>query len=229
MLSSAGVPKVPSNPTHALGTRRCISDMTLTRKGSGSGSTSNEVVAHQRNATILMGQRSNASGVKNLVAALQNKSKSGTEIPLKECAMLAQIASDAYYRVVIGTSGGVEAIATAMKAFPMHQNIQESCCSALGRLCDRNGNNTAVVESLGGLQAIMAAMKNHTDSIAVQSEACEALRKMSTLIVTEARKSGKGFLDELQGLLSAAKEMYITPSAKKSAEQLLTAIAAIQQ
>ena len=225
--NNAAPPPPPSNAAAgSFNARRCTSDIGLSRGRRNSGNLSHEIMTHKRNATILMGQRSNASGVKELVSSLLSKAQSQKEAPLKECAMLAQIANDAYYRVVIGTAGGIEAIIAAMHVFSDDAGIQEAACAALGRLCERNGSNQALVERSGGVQAIVGAMRSHTQNIGVQSEACEALKKMSALIISYARAAGKQVMPELLQLLQHAKVMYITPSGRASAEQLLTMIKA---
>eukprot|EP00540_Astrosyne_radiata_P005370 CAMPEP_0116830724 /NCGR_PEP_ID=MMETSP0418-20121206/4924_1 /TAXON_ID=1158023 /ORGANISM="Astrosyne radiata, Strain 13vi08-1A" /LENGTH=275 /DNA_ID=CAMNT_0004459863 /DNA_START=135 /DNA_END=962 /DNA_ORIENTATION=- len=217
--------------SHNLNARRCTSDTSLWRSGrTGSNGAERDLAQHQRNAMMLMGQRSNAEGVKALVASLKAKSDnpdavSETDSPLKECAMLAQIANDAYYRVVIGSAKGVETLIKAMKAFPGDPGVQEYSCTALGFLCERNASYQATVSKNDGVPAIVAAMRSHPQSIAVQSAACDALRKMSALILADAQEAGKQIMPELVQLLQHAKVMYITPQGRESAEHLLAAIA----
>lgn len=181
--------------------------------------------SYNRRAIVMMAQRSNAKGVKDLVATLSQKcddASSVTENPYPECAMLAHIASDAYYRCVVGSANGVFTLIKAMQVFPSNPQLQEACCTALGNLCERNGSNQNAIRTEGGVSQIVAAMRMHSSSIAVQSAACDALRNMSALVLTPA--PAEQVLDDLVDLLSTASQMYITPRSKEHANQLLIAI-----
>lgn len=194
------------------------------------------LVNYQRKATLLMAQRSNAHGVKELVSTLrrtcdeaaaaasssqeQDDDDDDSTIipPFADCAMLAQIGTDAYYRVVIGSADGVNTLIKAMSTFPHHAPLQEVCCRALGNLCERNGSNQLAIQNNGGIQQIVSTMQCHGTSIAVQSAACEALQSMTALILAEEDSNS------IVQVLSKARDMYITPQSKASADQLLIAL-----
>lgn len=226
--SSASSRSLPSKAIsdHPLTHRRVSSDSTLRSAQSPLYPGPNaRHPSYNRRAIVMMAQRSNAKGVKDLVATLSQKcddaASSVTENPYPECAMLAHIASDAYYRCVIG-SNGITTLIKAMKVFPSHPQLQEACCTALGNLCERNGSNQIAIRTEGGVSQIVAAMRIHSSSIAVQSAACDALRNMSALILTPA--PAEQVLHDLVDLLSTASQMYITPRSKEHANQLLIAI-----
>ena len=124
------------------------------------------------------------------------------QAPETECAMLAQWATDAYYKVVISKYNGIPAICDAMELFSNHVNLQASCCTALGRLTiaqspnqmhPQHITNPTAPSAPGGdpsinqriVSLIIRAMKTHPQSILVQSAACEALRNQSLLILKQ--------------------------------------------
>lgn len=246
--SQANFSQITSSPiNHSLTDRRCSSDASLwrSRPSSSSGLTNknySRFSSHRRTATMLLAQRSNAQGVKDLVSAIEKKctANSSSEmaaaaaisnplesiVPDQECSILSQVANDAYYKVVIGSSNGVAILIKAMHVFPEEAGLQEACCQALGNLCERNGGNQLAVQREDGIKAIVAAMRRHSGSIAVQSAACEALRALSTLILAHADEPQKPspLLSDVIELLQIATDMYITPTSKDSAEQLLTVL-----
>ena len=174
-------------------TRRCSSDVSLgnSRSSSLSSGLSNNYYSrfsmHRRAATMLLSQRSNAQGVKDLITTIERKTAAvstspeamasasishlfDSKVPDQECSVLAQVAQDAYYRVVIGSSNGVAVLIQAMNYFPQEAGLQEACCQALGNLCEKNGNNQLAVQQEDGIKAIVTAMRWHSSSIAVQSD-----------------------------------------------------------
>ena len=235
-----------SSINHSMSERRCTSDVSLWRSrttSSCSGLTNknySRFSSHRRTATMLLAQRSNAQGVKDLVSSIENKCTANKSsetaisnprersmlVPDQECSVLSQVANDAYYKVVIGSSNGVAILIKAMNTFPQEAGLQEACCQALGNLCERNGGNQLAVQREDGIKAIVAAMRRHSGSIAVQSAACEALRTLSTLILAHADEPQKPspLLSDVIELLQMATDMYITPTSKESAEQLLSVL-----
>lgn len=212
--------------------RKCTSDTSVWQAKASNGP-SVSLANFRRKATVLMAQRSNASGVRNLVTVLERKCKqakpSGKAMspeydPFSECATLTYIADDAYYRVVLGSANCVSALIKAMKLFPLHTILQEACCTALGKLCIGSGSNITDVKNEDGVQQIVSAMRTHSSSIAVQSAACAALRRMSPLLTEPSLKPDDKVMDDVITSLKTAKGMYITPVSKAQAEELLSAL-----
>jgi hypothetical protein len=165
--------------------------------------------------------------------------------PETECAMLAQWATDAYYRVVISKYQGIPTICRAMRCFPQNSDIQVSCCTCLELLA---GSQQHTIHEAEGVALVIAAMKNHPQSIQVHSAACQALRNMSLSImhhgVRNAAASGTDIdctnaapvtqgaqpknkdseilVPDLIQLLERAKLMYMTPSGHSGADGLLS-------
>ena len=223
---------MPNNPTTAHQPRRCASDTDVYQaRITGAGCHDGALKNYERKATIMMSQRSNAHGVKELVSTLHQKCEAAwqtpptdDQVPFPECAMLALIANDAYYRAVIGSVNGVATLVKAMKTFPQHVNLQEACCTSLGNLCERNGSNELAVLNANGIEQIIAAMRMHSSSIAVQSAACGALRAMSALILAPQSQLSPQTLSDIVDTLMKARAMYITPRSRECAEQLLMAL-----
>ena len=230
-----------------LTTRRCSSDVSLgnSRSSSLSSGLSNNYYSRfsmpRRVATMLLSQRSNAQGVKDLIVTIEHRTMTvstspetaafasishpfNSRVPDQECSVLAQVAQDAYYRVVIGSSNGVAVLIHAMNCFPQEAALQEACCQALGNLCEKNGSNQLAVQKEDGIKAIVTAMRYHSSSIAVQSAACETLRVLSSLILAHASVPHRPspLLNDVIQLVQHATDMYITPTTKESAEQLLS-------
>mmetsp|Transcript_20052 Transcript_20052/g.29744 ORF Transcript_20052/g.29744 Transcript_20052/m.29744 type:complete len:286 (+) Transcript_20052:232-1089(+) len=216
--------------------RRCTSD-TSVWQAKGANPRSGSLLNYRRKATVLMAQRSNASGVRNLVTTMDRKCKnaranssvpelSPSDDPFSECAILSYIADDAYYRVVLGSANCVSVLIKTMKLFPLHINLQEACCTALGKLCNGSGSNQTDVKTEDGVQQIVIAMRTHSSSIAVQSAACAALRQMSALLTEPTLKPDEKVMKDIITLLNTAKGMYITPVSKAQAEELLSVLQA---
>lgn len=212
--------------------RKCTSDTSVWQARASNGPSAS-LSNYRRKATVLMAQRSNASGVRNLVTVLDRKCKqmkpsgkamSPADDPFFECATLTYIADDAYYRVVLGSANCVASLIKAMKLFPMHTDLQEACCTALGKLCIGSGSNQTDVKNEDGVQQIVCAMRTHSSSIAVQSAACAALRRMSVLLTEPTLKPDDKVMDDVIKSLKTAKGMYITPVSKAQADELLSAL-----
>jgi Armadillo/beta-catenin-like repeat len=233
--------------TNNSNARRSISDTVVTRY-SASPSTH---YYDNKNTTFMMINRSGGSTVKKIIPtilercdAVQSQSnhlyncaesttatpmdttedsgalKQTVEPPEEECYLLAQWAVDSYYKVVIAGNGGIFALIRAMQAFPSCQGLQECCCTALGNLCASSECNQKAVDTAGGIRQIVAAMKLHSQSVAVQSAACEALRNMSSSVQKQVEESTT-VTCELIDVLQHAKEMYLHPNHRRTAEQLL--------
>lgn len=83
------------------------------------------------------------------------------------------------------------------------------------------------VDQANGVSAIINAMKMFPGSVAVQSAACDALRNLGALLM--ARVSTEEQLKrELMERLVHAKDMYLMPTHKSTAECLLQALATQQ-
>jgi hypothetical protein len=157
-------------------------------------------------------------------AATSLDSTCESDIPFPECVLLSEIAKDGFYRVVIGSAGGVATLVKVMKKFPDHASLQEVCCTALGYLCQRNGSNQLAVRKENAISQICAAMRRHPSSIALQSAACDALRNMSVVILEPSTQPTEKVKEEMIELLTKASGMYITHISKENAEQLLEAL-----
>jgi hypothetical protein len=201
--------------------RRSISDSVLSR-----GQVMNY---NNKNTMYLMITRSGGSTVKQIVERIIEQcdaaeNETSCSPPEAECCVLAQWAVDAYYRVVIAGKGGIPAIVRAMTVFASSRGLQEAGCLALGNLCMQRGGNLVALEKAGGISCIVSAMRNHSTSVAVQSAACDALRNMSHLILAQATSPSSSCCPELVTILANAKEMYLLPSHKLIAENLMSAI-----
>jgi hypothetical protein len=130
--------------------------------------------------------------------------------------MLAQWATDAYYKVVISKYHGISLLCQAMKVFPGDANLQVSCCTGLAQLASSHQD---AIQTAGGVSLIINAMRNHPQSIQVQSAACESLRNMSVSILNQVQQAPKQ--TDLIQLLERAKTMYITPQGRNCATHLL--------
>jgi hypothetical protein len=156
------------------GQRRCTSEpevgQIIARAGTGTGPAnarfpSDEGCRHQhsekKNSSLMtklhIAQRSTSSKVvKKILSELQDSCdilskgspcSSRPPPPESECAMLAQLAVDAYYRVVIAKNKGISTICSAMKSYPENASIQASCCAALHYLLAESFKDDAVNEA----------------------------------------------------------------------------------
>eukprot|EP00548_Thalassiothrix_antarctica_P008633 CAMPEP_0194153002 /NCGR_PEP_ID=MMETSP0152-20130528/54916_1 /TAXON_ID=1049557 /ORGANISM="Thalassiothrix antarctica, Strain L6-D1" /LENGTH=264 /DNA_ID=CAMNT_0038858007 /DNA_START=37 /DNA_END=831 /DNA_ORIENTATION=+ len=214
--------------------RRCTSELSLRRIGSMGGSRSGSIKNYSRKATILMAQRSNATGVRKIVQSLDEKcdkaSAKPNEIPPADdpypyCALIMHIADDAYYRVVLGSANCISILIKAMSLFPQHVTLQETCCCALGKLCEGNGSNQRAVVNANGVEQIVNSMKQHSGNIAVQSAACDTLKQMKTMLINEDTfQMNEKLVQEVMLCLNTAKQMYITAKSKVHAEELFLAL-----
>jgi hypothetical protein len=105
--------------------------------------------------------------------------RGGAAAPQSECALLAQLAIDDYYKVVIGKNKGILTICSVMRCYPDNASVQASCCTILHLLATSHQNE---INQTGGVSLIVSALQNHSKSRQVQSVACEALRDMSLSI-----------------------------------------------
>lgn len=201
--------------------------------------------------TCQIAQRSCSKTVKRTLLQLQAACSDTANTymqpsPETECAMLAQWATDAYYRVVISKYQGIPTICRAMRCFPQSSDIQVSCCTCLELLA---ASQQHTIHEAEGVALVIAAMKNHPQSIQVHSAACQALRDMSLSIMhhgvsnaaasgtdmdcinavsvtqEEAQPKNKGseiVMPDLIQLLERAKLMYMTPSGHSGANGLLS-------
>jgi len=218
----------------ALVRRNCTSDTNLLRgrKTSSSGSLSN--YSSVSRLAVSMVQRSSAQGCKELIETLQaniksyqdsdNEDQTAQFVPDVECNTLAQLANDAYYRVVISASGGIPIIIKSMQTFPGHLRVQVAGCTALGNLCTKNGSNQVGVHSDGGITAIITAMKIHSSSIVVQSAACDALFHMKGFMSSLLIESDEELTIAVIEALTKAKTMYMMPNSAERAENVLDAL-----
>jgi hypothetical protein len=171
-------------------------------------------------------QRSNGASVKTSISELQRHCDDHNvqqdeeieiDLPLQECAMLAQWSVDAYYKVLISKYQGIQAVISAMRTFRDHAELQTYCCIVL-----KNLSGKASIQQAGGAAACIQAMRQHPHSIYVQSEAIQALKFQATLIISE----GAVDIEELIHLLEHAKQMYLTPLGKEGVLILLDFFAA---
>lgn len=221
--SFQGFPPVMSPGVADMSSRRCISDSFLSL---------GRTVNTNRTSTVnMVVNRSGGATVKRMIETvmercLEQESNPGVEVapPDEECCVLAQCAADSYYKVVIAGRQGIPAIVRAMRVFPYHRGLQECCCLALGNLCSGGGANVLAIGTAGGVAHVIVAMRNHPQSVAVQSAACDALRNMSGLILTASVNQDSNVMLQLVEVLTHAKEMYLLPSHRSIADNLLKAI-----
>lgn len=93
-------------------------------------------------------------------------------------ALKKQAKKGSTYRLNICQAGGIAAIAAAMKAHPLHGDVQEQGCGALWNLAMERTGSRAIARA-GTCTAIVAAMNKHSPDAEVQHWACGALRKLS--------------------------------------------------
>jgi hypothetical protein len=137
-------------------------------------------------AVMPMVQRSNSKAVKAALEHIQQVCQSQQDgsttssfppsPPQAHLRMLAQWATDEYYKVVICKYNGISTIVQAMLFFPLEQNIQADGSTALGLLVQ---GNASLQDGNGAAGAVAAATRNHPASISVQSAARTALRQMA--------------------------------------------------
>jgi hypothetical protein len=213
---------------------------------------------------LQIAQRSSSKTVKTILAQLKDDCSSSscssqyqalaattTEAPETKCVMLAQWATDAYYKVVISKYQGIPIICLAMRCYPQNATIQVACCTSLELLA--YASQKQAIQDAGGVALVVAAMRNHPQSIQVQSAACQALRNMSLSIILLQKDHGvvleqsssslkcspleecslhhhhnnsqaesEILVPDLIQLLERAKNTYMTPSGHSSANDLLS-------
>jgi hypothetical protein len=186
-------------------------------------------MSFKHKATVMKLMRSNAKGAKELVTNLNKKCDdvlrastiSEADIPYYECAMLAEIADDAFYRVVIRSADGVAAIVKAMKVFPEHACLQEVCCTSLGKLFVRNRSDLHDDSNVEIMLQIVATMRHHSSSVAVQSAACDALKAISTVVSTPQSQPRPQMLTDVADALTKVMDMEVAHQSKERAGNLL--------
>ena len=88
------------------------------------------------------------------------------------CSLLANLVTDAYYKVVIAKFGGARILSTILRRFQSYATIQESSLRSLVYLA----HSPYLQEKQGtGIKIILRSMQAHPSSIHVQSAACQAL------------------------------------------------------
>lgn len=157
------------------------------------------------NATFHVAQRTGAPLVREMIAAIEEKtaarSRGGADVssvrrndaegetsassahysstPEAELAALSNCALDPYYRVIISASAGIPAMIRSMKAFIDVEEVQASGCAALASACARNRSNQASAGTHRGVEAVMGAMRRYPESVGVQSAGCDALDSLT--------------------------------------------------
>jgi hypothetical protein len=139
------------------------------------------------NATFSMVQRTGKEEVKKLIHSIdshvQQQQQSLTQLmgPVSECEQLVTLAQDDYYRVVISSLGGIEAITRAMVSFQHHEALQAYACMALGNSCEKSTTNQSKIFNCDGLSAILTAVVRYPLSAPVQATALKVIMRMSNL------------------------------------------------
>jgi hypothetical protein len=213
---------------------RCVSDSSLVRNGSSvthsSGSTSSMRPSTRyydnKNTTFMMINRSGGATVKAMIPAIlarcdEAAQRSDVTAPEEECYLLAHWAEDAFYKVVIASNGGIVAFIRAMQSFPHQAGLLECCCKALANLCAQSTTNQGTLEQCHGVRHIIATMQYHASSVAVQSAACEALASLSPDVLWRSVAGSLDVTCDLLQVLQHAKDMYLHPTHRNTAERLL--------
>jgi len=136
-----------------------------------------------------------------------------------QCGLVAQLAADAYYQVVISKYGGARILCHVMKHFAENASIQESCCAALQLM----PHAPYLQETTEGVELLMQAMEHHTASIHVQSAASQALwgiLQQQNGNAAEHLLPGQEERAALLELLERASQMFLTPTGVQSVRSL---------
>jgi hypothetical protein len=180
-----------------------------------------------KNTTFLMINRSGGATVKAMIPAILARcheaaeQRSDVTAPEEECYLLAHWAVDAFYKVVIASNGGIAALLRAMHCFPNQAGLQECCCKALANLCAQSTTNQGTFEQCHGVRHVIAAMQCHASSVAVQSAACEALASLAPDLLWRSVSDSLDVTCDLLQVLQHAKDMYLHPTHRSTAERLL--------
>jgi hypothetical protein len=217
--------------------QRCVSESSLVRNGSSlthstSSSSGSSSMRHStryydnKNTTFMMINRSGGATVKAMIPAIlarceQAERSSDVTAPEEECYLLAHWAVDAFYKVVIASNGGIAALIRAMQCFPNQAGLQECCCKAIANLCAQSTTNQGTLEQCHGVRQVIAAMQYHASSVAVQSAACEALASLCPDVLWRSVADSLDVTCDLLQVLQHAKDMYLHPIHRSTAERLL--------
>lgn len=172
---------------------------------------------------ITIAQRSSSKEVKAILTLLAEATEENAseEVVEAQCAMIARLALDAYYQVVISKYGGARILCHVLKHFVHNASILESCCSTLQRM------SHAHCLQQYGIELLMSAMDYHPDSIHVQSAACETLAAILTTTHTNTNNmtNTEGMSVDcdyarLSELVDRAAHMFLTPAGLKSVRTL---------
>lgn len=125
-------------------------------------------------------QRSGANNVREVLNTMTNN-PFNIEIQCSSCEVIARMSYDEFYRVVIGSSGGVLIVTATMRNYPNNADIQACGCIILGNLCTESLDNKAQVCAANGIDIIAAAMRCHKEVPLVQSSAYFALKQITAL------------------------------------------------
>jgi hypothetical protein len=170
---------------------------------------------------ISIAQRSSSKEVKAILTQLAEATAetASEDVVEAQCAMIARMALDAYYQVVISKYGGARIMCHVLKQFLHNASILESCCSTLQRMPH------APYLQQCGVELLMSAMDYHPDSIHVQSAACATLAAiLTTAAATPATTAVATVIDydhsRLSDLVDRAAHMFLTPAGLKSVRTL---------
>lgn len=160
--------------------------------------------------SISIVQRSSSKEVKATLTQLAESTEASAseEVVEAQCAMIARIAKDAYYQVVISKYGGARILCHILKHFCHNASIVESCCSTMQQMPHSPHLQEHAVELL------LSVMEDHPDSIHVQSAACQ------TLLAILGIGNSSYDIPRLSELLDRAAHMYLTPAGLQSLHSL---------
>lgn len=168
---------------------------------------------------MTIAQRSSSKEVKAILTLLAEATEdtASEEVVEAQCAMIARIALDAYYQVVISKYGGAQILCHVVKHFLHNASIVESCCSTLQRMPH------APHLQQHGIEVLMSAMDYHPESIHVQSATSETLVAILTTTSTGAAGTTTTIAcdySRLSDLVDRAAHMFLTPAGLKSVRTL---------
>lgn len=157
-----------------------IADSLITASSEASYSRESMFDSLSQDSYKLLGlfQRSHAMEVRKILD-IMTSAPYNIQIQLSSCKDLARLSYDEFYRVVIGSSGGILIIINTMKAHLNNPIVQAYGCVILGNMCIDSYGNKAQIGASSGISVIVAAMKSHPREPLVQSNAYFALEQLT--------------------------------------------------
>jgi hypothetical protein len=118
--------------------------------------------------------------VRQLRKALASSDKGILRLWRDQCPALRNLTIyHAVEKIQAGTTGTVEVMAAAMRAYAGSAVVQDQACLALQSLTITDEENRTRAGAAGAVEAVVAAMRAHAGSVGVQEQACLALRNLT--------------------------------------------------